>query len=633
MAAETVQKQEAQAISDAVEYGGDISKTTTVLDGTTQMYDGGCLRLIPAPSSHRDDPLNFSTLRKVLAIASLCFFGAIAIAMQQMISGLIPVFMLVYAGLDPHLLDNGGLGAYLANLTMSGGGASGGYPSSGGYPTTGGIVAGAVSLATSATAAAYSYPTDASTSGYPSSGTGGYPSSGTGDSSSSGSSANLLEILSMLPGAQPLDRVNLLVSLPVLLVGVSNYILVPASIAFGRRAVMIFCVVLATLCTAWAGLSTSLNSHIAARCLQAIGTGAVESLIPLIVQDMTFVHQRSRGIGLVWASQAIVSISLGIGSTYIVSNISWRWLYYIGAIITGVSAMCVIAFVPETRWHRTPEALRGEPSIDDMDAAAAAASAGITREGPSAKVRYGLFANGGISFRDGAVAFVEIVKTLVLPIVFYCILVNAVFIGVSLGSSATMSSVLLAAPYNWSISAIGLSVIAPSISSIFVMIVGGWLADVVVKRLAKKNGGKREAEMNLWNLIFPLFCGVFGCLLFGAGGQYVEKLSWMAILAATSILTFAFLTTNVIASVTVVESYPRLAGPVLVNVASFRNIIAFGFTYGIPIWVAKDGYMTIFSIFAGLIAFLSLFLPVFFIFGKRLRKSTGFVNSSIGYSL
>ncbi|KAL1900668.1 hypothetical protein Sste5346_002393 [Sporothrix stenoceras] len=609
------EKAEHQATEKTMEYGDDISKTAaaiTVVDGTTQMYDGGHLRLIPAPSSHPDDPLNFSTLKKTLAIGSICFFGAIAIAMQQMIAGLLPVFMLVYAGLDPHLLDNGGLGGVFANLSMPAGGApdgAGGYPA-GAYPTTGGYPTAAALLADT-------IPTGYPTSGVPSTGAGGIPAG-------ISTSGNPLDMLSLLPGAQPLSRVNLLVSLPVLFVGVSNYFLVPASIAFGRRTVMVFCVVLATFCTLWSGLSQSLPSHIASRCLQAIGAGAVESLVPLIVQDMTFVHQRSRGIGLVWASQGIVSISLGIGSTYIVARQSWRWLYYIGAILTDLSALCVILFLPETRWHRSPEELRGEvsPDVDNR-----------SLERPSRNARFGFFANGGVSVRDGLVAFVEIVKTLVLPIVFYCILVNAAFIGISLGSNVTMSTVLLAPPYNWSIQSIGLSVIAPSVASIFVMLVGGLLSDWTVNRLAKRNSGKREAEMNLWNMVFPLFCGVGGCLLFGAGGQYVEKLSWMAILSATAILAFAFLTINVIASVTVVESYPRLAGPVLVNVASFRNIIGFAFTYGIPDWVAARGYMVTFSIFAAVIAFLSLFLPVFFIYGKRLRKSTSFVNAVVGYSL
>jgi hypothetical protein len=181
----------------------------------------------------------------------------------------------------------------------------------------------------------------------------------------------------------------------------------------------------------------------------------------------------------------------------------------------------------------------------------------------SKKAQYGIFANGGIQVKNGFVTLVDIIKTIPLPIVFYLILVNAAFIGISLGSNTTMSTVLLAPPYSWAFDAVGYVVVATLVSSIFVMVIGGYVSDFIVNWLARRNGGKREAEMNLWNLIFPMFCGVFGCILFGIGGQYVYSVHWMAILSGTSILLFGFLTTNIIASVIVVESYPRLAGLVL----------------------------------------------------------------------
>jgi len=53
----------------------------------------------------------------------------------------------------------------------------------------------------------------------------------------------------------------------------------------------------------WAGFSRSLESHIAARCVQAVGAGAVEALIPLIIQDIVFIHQRNTAMSSVWSAQ------------------------------------------------------------------------------------------------------------------------------------------------------------------------------------------------------------------------------------------------------------------------------------------------------------------------------------------
>ncbi|KAK4033939.1 MFS general substrate transporter [Parachaetomium inaequale] len=560
--------------TEALEHSSDLKPKASTVDGTTQLHEAGPLRLIPAPSSHPNDPLNFSVAKKSLAIFSVYFFGAIALAMQQIIAGMLPIFLLEYAGLDPKILnDPAGLGGVFAS-------AAGGA----GFPTGG----------------------------------------------------NPLEALASLPGAEPLSRVNLLVSLPVVLAGVANYLLVPASVAFGRRIVLIFCGLLATFSTIWSGLSTSLSSHIASRCFQALGAGAVESLIPLIVQDMTFIHQRSRALSLVWASQGLVTISLGIGSSYIVARISWRWLYFTGGIITAVSALCIILFLPETRWTRDATGLKGQEHYTKNETE----EIRDLRDSPdhmqsSVWVNYGVFDNGGIQLKNGLICFVDIIKTLILPVVAYLILVNAAFIGITIGSNATMATVLVAPPYRWSFDVVGYVVAAPFIASIFVMLIGGFGSDYLTNKLARHNGGKREAEMNLWNLVFPLFRGVFGTILFGIGGEYVYEVHWTAILSATAIMIFAFLTTNIVASVATVESYPRLAGPVLVNIASFRNIIGFGFIYGMPGCVATRGYMGTFGTLAGVVAFLALFLPLFFKYGKTLREARMFrrVAESVSTSM
>jgi len=163
--------------------------------------------------------------------------------MQQILGSLLPVFMLVYANRDPGILNSGGGFADIVN----------GLRNSTGNGTETQIT-------------------------------------------------NPLRALNDIPGATPLTRVNQLTSIPMLIVGLSNYVLVPASVAFGRRAVIVSCGLLSTLCTIWAGLSTSLESHLAARSLHAIGAGATGSLIPLIIQDMTFIHQRNRGMSVIWAS-------------------------------------------------------------------------------------------------------------------------------------------------------------------------------------------------------------------------------------------------------------------------------------------------------------------------------------------
>lgn len=107
-------------------------------------------------------------------------------------------------------------------------------------------------------------------------------------------------------------KVALLASLPLLMNGIASYFLVPLSIALGRRPVLLFVGVMAWAGGFWASYSTSLPSHLAARAFQGLGAGAVEALIPLIVQDMMFIHQRNKAISLISAGQGLFVVSLGV---------------------------------------------------------------------------------------------------------------------------------------------------------------------------------------------------------------------------------------------------------------------------------------------------------------------------------
>lgn len=171
-----------------------------------------------------------------------------------------------------------------------------------------------------------------------------------------GKPADPLQLLNSL-GGPPLSKVDLISTLPILVNGLASYILVPLSIAYGRRPVILFAGVMAWAGGLWAGFSTSLNSHIAARVFQGFGAGAVEALIPLILQDMLFINQRNKAFSLVAAGQGIFIVAIGVTSPIIVVQLSWRWIYYITSAVGILAWIGIIFLVPETRWERTREEL------------------------------------------------------------------------------------------------------------------------------------------------------------------------------------------------------------------------------------------------------------------------------------
>lgn len=171
-----------------------------------------------------------------------------------------------------------------------------------------------------------------------------------------GKPADPLQLLSSL-GGPPISKVNLLSTLPFLVNGIASYILVPLSIAYGRRPIILFSGVMAWAGGIWAGFSTSLDSHIAARAFQGFGAGAVEALIPLILQDMLFINQRNKAFSLVSAGQGLFIVAIGLTSPLIVVKLSWRWIYYITAGTGLLVWIAMIFLVPETKYNRSPEEL------------------------------------------------------------------------------------------------------------------------------------------------------------------------------------------------------------------------------------------------------------------------------------
>jgi hypothetical protein len=63
-----------------------------------------------------------------------------------------------------------------------------------------------------------------------------------------------------------------------------------------------------------------------------------------------------------------------------------------------------------------------------------------------------------------------------------------------------------------------------------------------------------------------------------------------------------------------------LAGPSLVNIASFRCLVAFLLTFRISEWVADMGYLKTFGIYAGVMGGFILFIPIIYVFGPGWRK-------------
>jgi MFS family permease len=145
----------------------------------------------------------------------------------------------------------------------------------------------------------------------------------------------------------------------------------------------------------------------------------------------------------------------------------------------------------------------------------------------------------------------------------------------------------------WHFFSLGLCLVPIIFASIAVAFVTGNMADWIANKVAQKRG-RRVPENQLLNLIFPTVCALVGSIIFGVAGQNQTQYHWAVFLLGLGLMAFGFLGANTIGAVYVLEVYPHLAGPSLVNIASFRCLIAFILSFQVSEWVANLGYLNSF---------------------------------------
>lgn len=462
------------------------------------------------------DPLNLPQWRKWLAVCVVSLFGSLALSAELVIGGLLPVFVLDYAGVPVSLLnDNRNLPALL-----SGSGAAGG-------------------------------------------------------------SLNPLAIIPPgTPPGPPVEQIALLATVPLVGNSVASYLLVPLSVAIGRRPVLILAAAAAWGGGAWAGLSTSLLSHIMARAMLGLGAGAVEALIPLVIQDLMFIHERNTAMAVVVGAQGIFTVAFGVAAPVIATRYYWRLLYVITSGATFLAWLAVIAAVPETRWTRCREELSMSKPLSIPSCArknsqltAQTTSAGgqnifplrpganrpdldARTYGPRTRQTDLALFPFGFEWRQAGGAILETLKTTFFPTVLWAVVANAIFIVAAQAAGQIGAFALLA--QGWQFQYTGLATITFLAAGVLAFVFGGPLADMLSNKVTRWNGGGREPEHHLPNLVLPFLAGILGAFLFGWAAE--NNLHWAVLLGGVTLIVFASLTVLTILNVFIVESYPMWAG-------------------------------------------------------------------------
>ncbi|KAH8660421.1 serine/threonine kinase 16 [Xylariales sp. PMI_506] len=437
------------------------------------------------------------------------------------------------------------------------------------------------------------------------------------------------------------SEVALLTGVMVIALGYTNFIIIPCSHIFGRRPTMLVCCAITLASDVWMAASPSYNSFMAARVINGFGTGANESMLPMVVADLFFLHQRGKFIGIYFYAFFIGLMIGPIIAGNMAAHISWRWFFWVCVIAQALNLVGLVLFFPETKFNR--DELRGQDPLHSEPAAgsdiekgeegsaavevesrgqAAALDASLGKGKPSRQQFNLLQGTDRKELRRIGVHLWTPIEIFFNPIVWWAAWTMAGAANAFLLLVLFESPILSNPPYNFSTAAIGFANFAPAVGCVVALAVCGPFADWVALRAAKKNRGIFEPEMRLPALIPFLAVSLVALLALGLGGQY--KWPWEAIIIV-GMGFFGFLTVSLptVAITYAIDCYKPISGQIMVTATVVKNTFGFGMTYYINDWIDRSGYIPPTGLLIGLTIALPLVgMVLLMIWGKDIRRWT-----------
>lgn len=330
-----------------------------------------------------------------------------------------------------------------------------------------------------------------------------------------------------------------------------NLLLVPIAEVFGRRFVLIMSSLVCLGGTLWQGVAQSYGSFMGARIFIALGMSIGESLMPMVISDIFFLHERGRYVGIYFFA-LFNSMCLGrlIAGACKEHFGTWRAFYWIISGFSGVSYLAIIFLHPETKYSRDSalvtsggsmgfqEQKRGGADeladVEQIESVQVKTTKAGDNSNESSESRSTIDLHLGrgrpsrrqfrlIQAKDKN-ALSQVSRHVVTPfwlLGFPIVLFGACMLaGPAAGLLAVnyvQSIALGAPPYEFTSSQVGLSNLALVCGGSLGVLTAGPMSDWVAMYRTRKNGGIREPEMRLVSMIPFIAVSIIAFIVVGLG--------------------------------------------------------------------------------------------------------------------
>ncbi|KAI1749304.1 major facilitator superfamily domain-containing protein [Xylaria castorea] len=171
----------------------------------------------------------------------------------------------------------------------------------------------------------------------------------------------------------------------------------------------------------------------------------------------------------------------------------------------------------------------------------------------------------------------------------------------------------------------GLVYVSPFVGGVLGTAVAGKVSDVIVKAMARRNGGLYEPEFRLVMVIPILITTLVGLIGFGWSAGVDDP--WIVPTVFFGVVSFGCSLGSTTAITFCVDSYRQYAGEALVTLNFSKNVLhGLVFSFFVTGWLKSDGSKTVF-IWIGVIQLIVLLSTIpMYIYGKRARMWTVRMN-------
>ncbi|KAK4082430.1 uncharacterized protein Triagg1_2242 [Trichoderma aggressivum f. europaeum] len=388
-----------------------------------------------------------------------------------------------------------------------------------------------------------------------------------------------------------------------------------------------------TVSSIWRVRSTSYKSFLGASALNGFGAGPCESLMPQIIADIIFLHDRGKYQTLYFAIY-FGSLSIGpIIAGSMAERFGWRSFWWFNTGLLIFTLFLNIGLLPETRFARKTETKRASDPATLVDEPEIKASSVVdhSEDASGEQPQDQWLSRGHPSLKQFNLLGPyqgNIWQELWLPWYLHAFpIVEFAAFAVSFSASGflvanlTQQQFFGAPPYNFSAQAVGFTNFAIFTGSMIGLLTSGPLSDWVANFFTKRNRGIREPEMRLIAMLPYTLIMMIGLIVVGVG--YSRLWSWKVIvIIGYTLLGMQVTSLPSIASTYAIDSYKPATGAIFVAITINKNLWGYGVGKFITPWTEQIGYLAPIMTLMTLITFFCSFGILFWYFGKYFRGLT-----------